>query len=39
MSQADAERFVEDLKSDADMRNALRDETAGVGFVTEFAQA
>ena len=38
MSTQEIDRFVEDLKSDSDMRNALRDEAAGVGSVTEFAK-
>lgn len=38
MSKQEIDRFVEDLKSDTDMRDALRDEASGVGSVTEFAK-
>lgn len=37
MSQADAERFVADLKSDENLRNELSGHASGVGSVVEFA--
>ncbi len=38
MSKQEIDRFVEALKSDADMRNALRENAGGVGSVVEFAR-
>ena len=38
MSQADVERFVEDLKNDAGLREELKGQAAGVASVVEFAK-
>ena len=38
MSQADVERFVEDLKNDEGMRGELQAQAAGVASVVAFAQ-
>ena len=38
MSQADVERFVEDLKNNEDLRNELSGHASGVGSVVAFAK-